>query len=153
MLDFNGGNLDQSSGAAITTSTYNPSMQWDANFTFFGSNGANSDLNLGTGSVLLTGSRTVTIHNDATLTVGGAISGGANGYGLTKDGTGTLVLVGANTYGGDTTVNGGTLAVSGNSIANTNKLVIDGGKVDVAAAANEVVDTLYFGTNQQPAGT
>ncbi|MCX6876784.1 MAG: autotransporter-associated beta strand repeat-containing protein, partial [Verrucomicrobia bacterium] len=152
-LDFNGGNLDQTSGAPITTSTYNPSMQWNANFTFLGSNGANSDLNLGTGSVLLTGSCTVTINNDATLTVGGAISGGANGYGLTKGGTGTLALAGTNTYGGDTTVLAGTLAVSGNSIANTNKLVIDGGKVDVAAAANEVVDTLYFGTNQQPAGT
>ncbi len=153
VFDMSGGNLDQTSGAPITTSTYNPYMQWSADFTFLGSNGANSDLNLGTGPVLLTGTRTVTIHNDATLTVGGVISSGANGYGLTKDGTGTLVLAGANTYGGDTTVLAGTLAVNGNSIADTNKLVIDGGKVDVAAAAEENVSTLYFGTNKQPDGT
>ncbi|MCX6872318.1 MAG: autotransporter-associated beta strand repeat-containing protein [Verrucomicrobia bacterium] len=152
-LFFAGGNLDQSSGTPITTSMYNPTMQWDANFTFLGSNGANSDLDLGTGSVLLTGTRTVTINNDATLTVGGAISGGASGYGLTKDGTGTLVLAGANTYTGGTTVLAGTLAVSGNSIADTGKLVINGGKVDVAAAANEVVNSLYFGTDQQLDGT
>ena len=141
-LDFNGGNLDQTSGAPITTSTFNPSMVWDADFTFLASNGANSDLNLGTGSVLLTGTRKVTINNDATLTVGGVISDGSNGYGLAKDGTGTLTLSGANTYGGDTTVLVGTLAVNGNSIADSNKLVIDGGKVDVAAAdANEVVNS------------
>jgi len=72
---------------------------------------------------------------------------------LTKTGPGTMLLSGANTYTGDTTVTEGTLAVSGNSIADTNKLVIAGGKVDVAAAANEVVNTLYFGSTQQVAGT
>jgi autotransporter-associated beta strand protein len=48
------------------------------------------------------------------LTVGGSISG-ANP--LTKDGLGTLILQGSNTYAGTTTVAGGTLQLVGTSIA------------------------------------
>ncbi|MEO7933314.1 MAG: autotransporter-associated beta strand repeat-containing protein, partial [Chthoniobacterales bacterium] len=71
---------------------------------------------------------------------------------LTKVGTGTLTLSGTNIYTGDTTVNAGVLAVSGNAIANANKLVINGGKVD-PMGATEVVGTLYFGATQQATGT
>jgi autotransporter-associated beta strand protein len=118
LLIFGGGNLDNSSGSAITTSTYNPVMQWNANFTFLGSNGTNSDLNLGTGAVTMNASRTVTVNSNATLTVGGAISGA--GFGLTKSGTGTLKLGGHNTYSGVTLINNGTLlGVTGGSCSNT----------------------------------
>lgn len=72
---------------------------------------------------------------------------------LTKTGAGTMWLRRTNTYTGDTTVSAGELLVSGDSIANTNKLVIDGGKVGVVDGANEVVDTLFFGGIQQVAGT
>ena len=44
-------------------------------------------------------------------TFGGVISDGGNGYTLTKVGTATSVLTGANTYGGGTTVSNGTLQV------------------------------------------
>ncbi|MEO7101227.1 MAG: autotransporter-associated beta strand repeat-containing protein [Luteolibacter sp.] len=71
---------------------------------------------------------------------------------VTKVGTGTWTLTGANTYTGDTTVNAGVLAVNGNAIANTNKLVINGGKVD-PMGATEVVDSLYFGATQKASGT
>ena len=43
------------------------------------------------------------------LTVGGPISG--VGFGITKDGPGTMVLAGANTYTGNTTVTAGTLII------------------------------------------
>jgi autotransporter-associated beta strand protein len=109
-----GGSIDNSSSAAITTSTWNPKQEWGGNWTFIGSNGASSDLYLGNGAVSLTGTRQVTVQNAATtLTVGGIISGTVATYGLTKAGLGTLKLSGANSYTGATTVNNGTLAVTG----------------------------------------
>jgi len=112
-LIINGGNLDNTSGAAITTSTNNNAIQMNGNFTFAGSNGANSDLNLGTGAVALGRNETITTSNAAsTLTVGGAISGG---YSLIKAGAGDLVLNGASTYTGGTIINAGTLEANNTS--------------------------------------
>jgi fibronectin-binding autotransporter adhesin len=71
--------------------------------------------------------------------------------GLTKRDAGTWILTGTNTYTGDTTVMDGVLTVSGTSIANGNKLIINGGKV--ASTGIEIVNTLFFGTTQQVAGT
>ena len=105
-----------------------------------------------TGGNVTLGSTTLTTGGANTTTAyAGVISG--TGGSLVKTGTGTLTLTGANTYTGDTTVTAGTLAVTGNSIADTNKLVLNGGKMDIAAAANETVNTLYFGNVIQPLGT
>ena len=78
-------------------------------------------------------------------------TGGGGIVSLTKEGASTWALSGANTYTGDTTVNSGVLAVKGTSIANTGKLVIAGGMVDLTSA--ETVETLFFGAAQQPSGT
>ncbi len=114
-FNLQGGSLDNSSGSAITTSTYNPAYTVSGNFAFIGSNGASSDLNLGSGAVTLSGAtRTVTVQDSAaTLTIGGIVGDGGNAYGLTKAGDGTLALGGANTYTGPTTVNAGRLQVDG----------------------------------------
>ena len=53
----------------------------------------------------------------ATFNIDGAISGSHN---LVKSGTSAVILTGANTYTGDTAVNGGSLAVSGGSINSPN---------------------------------
>ncbi len=79
-----------------------------------------------------------------------ALLAGSPSGGLTKNGAGTLTLSGVNTYTGDTVVNAGTLAITGTSIADDNKLVISGGKVNLTGS--ETVKTLFFGTTQQPAG-
>ena len=98
-LTINGGSIDNASGGAITLSNY--VQTWGGNFTFLGS----TNLNLGAGAVNLTGSRIVTVSS-STLAVGGTIT---NTGGITKDGAGTLILNGANTYSGGTLVSAGVL--------------------------------------------
>jgi autotransporter-associated beta strand protein len=132
----------------------------NSNFTL--SNNAASRIDLGdfnntigslTGSPnsqVLLGSATLTTgaKDDASTTFEGVISGTG---GLVKAGTGTFTLTGANTYTGDTTVSAGVLAVDGDALADTGKLVIGSGKVEPTGI--ETVDTLYFGAAQQASGT
>ena len=149
-----GGSLDNTSGAPITA-YYNVPQTWTASgFTFIGSNGANSDLNLGTGAVTLSGSPTVTIQNPATtLTIGGVIADGSNTYGLTKAGAGTLVLAGANTYKGDTTVSEGTLSLSQAYLSDAAALYIaTGATLNLTYGETDTVLALLVNGVLQPAG-
>jgi autotransporter-associated beta strand protein len=113
---------------------------------------ASTDLTIATGLSLnlIAGSdHTFNIDASRTATVNAVISSTGTGN-LVKDGNGTLSLTATNTYTGDTTVTAGILAVNGSSIADTNKLIITGGKVE--ATGTEIVDTLFFGATQQAAG-
>jgi fibronectin-binding autotransporter adhesin len=93
--------LDNITGSSITLSA-NPAQSWSNNFTFGGTNA----LNLGTGAVTMSASRTVTVNGTGALTVGGVIGQAASGYGLTKAGSGTLVLTASNSYTGGTAIAG-----------------------------------------------
>ncbi|NBQ85804.1 MAG: hypothetical protein EBU03_06760, partial [Methylophilaceae bacterium] len=70
-------------------------------------------------STAATASGNITLGSDTSIgaanaiTLSGIIDDGVNTYAITKVGAGTLTLSGANTYGGATTISGGTLALSG----------------------------------------
>jgi fibronectin-binding autotransporter adhesin len=114
-LTIAGGSLDNTSGAALTTTSAIP-QDWNADFTFVGSH----DLTFGNGAVTLGGDRTVTV-TASQLSVGGVAGVGRS---LTKAGAGTLVI-GASTYTGTTTVAAGTLrAGSASSFTSTAGVVL-----------------------------
>lgn len=116
-------------------------------------NAANTqDITAGNRLTLVSGKTATFNTNGNDVTLSNALGGGAIAAAVTKEGSGKLTLGGSNTYTGDTTVNGGTLAVNGTSIDDANKLVINGGKVD-PTGTTETVGTLYFGAAQQAAGT
>jgi fibronectin-binding autotransporter adhesin len=111
--------------------TNNNAQNWNADFTFAGSN----SLDLGNGAVSMSASRQVTVSAN-NLTVGGAISGST--FGLTKAGAGNLTLNGNSSYSGATTINAGTITVNkladgglnssiGSSTNAASNLVINGG--------------------------
>lgn len=65
----------------------------------------------GLGGTLSLGSATLTVAESSNTSLAAAITG--TGGSLVKQGSGTLILTGANTYTGPTTVSGGRLAVNG----------------------------------------
>ncbi len=72
------------------------------------------------------------VTNAGKLTIGSVIANGNGANGLTKAGTGTLILTGANTYTGTTYVNRGTLSIgAANALGSGTDLVINGGTLDV----------------------
>lgn len=116
-LTINGGTIDNTSGAALTTPNYTRTI--NGNFTFTGS----SDLNLGTAATSLgsaPGAVRAITTTAGTLTLGGVIADGSVGNGISKTGSGTLVLTGVNTFSGPVTISAGTLRLgaSGSSLAN-----------------------------------
>lgn len=131
----------------------------------------------GSGSIDLGGaSRAFNVANGAAvvdLSVDVPVSTGA----LSKTGLGTMRLGCANTYGGGTTISAGTLeggvasSIPGNVTNNAGTLKLDSasalasgatlvlasapgaGAVNLNFAGTQTISALYFGTNQQAAGT
>jgi fibronectin-binding autotransporter adhesin len=127
-LVINGGTIDNSTDpVAVSLNSANP-QNWNEDFYF----GGTGDLDLGTGTVTMGGTRTITLLGTAgaTLTVGGSISQTVSPSSLVVSGastvTSTLRLTGSNGYTGPTTIHGGTLEVAGGvtgTTANTNNTI------------------------------
>ena len=84
-----------------------------------------------------------TVTNTHTLTVGGAISGSA---GITKQGSGTAILSGTNTYSGVTTVSAGELDITNWGAATLGTIFV-GPSAATTATLGIKNGTLYFGAN------
>ncbi|MBP9912477.1 MAG: autotransporter-associated beta strand repeat-containing protein, partial [Opitutaceae bacterium] len=138
----NGGALHFSSGIAVTETDLTIRGTGDGNGALHSLDGTNSldaAITLATGSTITTDTgSTFTLsggisRTNQNLTIDGAgdtvLSGVIDGTGaaqLIKNGTGTLELSGANTYGGDTTVNAGSL------------LALDDAALGAASAATNI---------------
>jgi fibronectin-binding autotransporter adhesin len=152
-LSISGGSLNNTSGVAITLAGNN-AQNWNGSFAFLGS----SPLNTGSGAVTLGAAPTVTVSG-GTLTVNGPISGA--GYALTKNGSGTLVLVGSNSFTNGTSLSNGVLVMNNNSALGSGMLTINGGTLDSSAsgitlANNPQVwnaDFTFLGTQNLNMGT
>jgi len=92
------------------------------------------------------GTSTLTVNPGSGSTTFAGIITGTNGgtqgnVALQKSGLGTLVLTGANTYSGSTTVNGGTLtlaAASGGALAATSSVTVNSGGTVLLGASEQI---------------
>jgi autotransporter-associated beta strand protein len=90
----------------------------------------------------MTGNGTINVDGSTTLTYNGIIAGTGD---LTKSGAGTLVLGGANTYTGATTIANGSLTVTGSLVDSANTTVNSGAIYNVASA-DTISQILGYGT-------
>jgi autotransporter-associated beta strand protein len=114
-------------------------------------------LSTSTGTSAYAGTMTLgadsTIDVDGTqLTISTAIGDGGNGYAITKDGNGTLVLSATSTYTGDTTISAGTIKLTGNLNSATDLVIASGATLDLQAALTAATLDLD-GTISNTAGT
>ncbi len=98
-----------------------------------------------TGTATLTGTRTLTVLN--TTTFSGAVGQSGGTFGLTKAGAGTLLLSGANTYAGTTTLSAGTLLAGSDTAFGAGTLALAGGTVGASGGARTLANAVTLGGN------
>jgi fibronectin-binding autotransporter adhesin len=126
----------------------------NATLDLHGFNGQINGLIGGTNAIVdnTTGTGSLTIgNNNVTSTFAGVIRNSSGTLAISKTGLGTLILTGANTYAGGTTINGGTLLaknLSSSGATGSNPVTINaggllgGGAVGTATAGNFNVNGL-----------
>jgi len=90
------------------------------------------------------GAGSLTINNAATNTFGGILGGAGSAFSLTKSNSGTLILTGANTYTGGTTIADGPIQMSGSGKlgATSGSLAINSGGALDLNGTSQTVDAL-----------
>lgn len=89
-----------------------------------------------TGGNVTLNANTLTVNQAGNTTYAGVMSGTG---GLVKNGAGALTLSGANSYGGQTLINAGTLAAGANNVfGNSTNLVVNGGTLSLATRSDTV---------------
>ncbi|MCX5653970.1 MAG: autotransporter-associated beta strand repeat-containing protein, partial [Planctomycetota bacterium] len=122
----------------------------------FGSPTADSETEFKNPINLLGAIRTVTVTDNPSsandfATLSGVLSSSPSGGGLTKDGSGTLVLTGNNTYTGPTTISAGVLRASdGVGLPSAGGLVLSGGVLEGMGVTTFIRD---FGAGIQWTGS
>src|SRR5437667_308654 len=91
--------------------------------------------------IALTGAGTISTDPATTLTYGGIIAGAGS---LTKTGTGTLILSGANTYSGVTTASAGALLVNGSQASSA--VSVNGGTLGGTGTVGVISSTAAGGS-------
>lgn len=125
-------------GGPVTINTGN-SLTFGATTTDIDMSAAAADLTLNCDLVL--GAANVwDVANSRTLTVGGVVSGAQT---LTKQGAGTVILSGANSYSGNTTISAGTLKLGAADVipggaGNGNVSLGDSGRLDLNAFSETI---------------
>jgi len=130
------------------TRTITNHITFDANLTFGG-----TDSLVFSGSFSLGGDRAFTVEN--TTTFNGAISGA--GHSLTKNGSGTLILAGINTFGGPSdslSINAGTVALGHDNAAGAalNTLVLNGGAVEAFGGPRTLANRIVIANSSTIGG-
>ncbi len=150
-----GNNVIAQSANVILASTGSPKLSIASNQTIRSLRGG--------GEVAIAASQRLTVDQAGNTTYNGLIRGTGAG-GLTKDGTGTLTLGGANTYGGTTLVNAGALVIThsnalglatagnGTSVASGATLRLSGNNLAVADALSLSGTLANTGGNNEYSG-
>ncbi|MFA5119199.1 MAG: autotransporter-associated beta strand repeat-containing protein [Candidatus Omnitrophota bacterium] len=142
-------------GATVTTGTGNLTLLaaggGSVTVNVNGSGAYGSRINTtATGMLALGASRIFTVNDGNAaddLTVSTIISG--NTFGITKNGAGTLVLSGVNTYTGANTINAGTLAVTANNALGTaaGNTTVNAGTLDFRNIVYSTAEALILATD------
>ena len=137
-LTVSGANAGSGGWRGTSSASLAGTLDISSSFTISGSGAGPLDLtatgnssvsgNLGLGSAT---SNTWTVNSGLTMDVSGNVSG--TNAAITKNGTGTLTLTGANTYTGDTTVSAGTLSLdTGYTHTGGGAYTVEGGTLKIA---------------------
>ena len=142
-LQLSGGSAIADAGAVVLANTAGAVLDLSGSSETIGSLSGGGDTG---GSVTLNGA-TLRVGNDTSSSFDGIISGTGN---LTKQGSGTLTLTNSNTYDGKTSIDAGTLRLSGgNAIGDSSAVVLantDGAVLDLNSS-NETIGSLSGGGN------